>query len=265
MDDAKGDLGGMIEKLMGDPQVMELVKKMKEGDANAGGERNGRRRGYRSDGRVGRRIRRSRLDPRRARTASEDRGARVGGYREQKQTALGAQAVRERRAARYDRQGDVDLEAHLAPRRRERKILTCGGRGERCTAEIRNGATGSPTRSARSRNTDGDRGPDGPTPAPPGDHAFPAPPPPAGKPRPHDDGPLRPLGDRSLRPLGDRSLRPLGDRGKIERLIESLGERLGTEEILILALILILSGSGGGECEDAGDVILLLALLLILG
>jgi len=90
---------------------------------------------------------------------------------------------------------------------------------------------------------DGDRGPDGPTPAPPGDHAFPAPPPPppAGKPRPHDDG------------------------GKIERLIESLGERLGTEEILILALILILSGSGGGECEDAGDVILLLALLLILG
>ena len=48
-------------------------------------------------------------------------------------------------------------------------------------------------------------------------------------------------------------------------LIESLGDRLGTEEILILALILILSGSGGGECEDAGDVILLLALLLILG
>ena len=56
-----------------------------------------------------------------------------------------------------------------------------------------------------------------------------------------------------------------GEGGKIERLIESLGERLGTEEILILALILILSGSGGGECEDAGDVILLLALLLILG
>ncbi len=56
-----------------------------------------------------------------------------------------------------------------------------------------------------------------------------------------------------------------GDGGKIERLIESLGDRLGTEEILILALILILSGSGGGECEDAGDVILLLALLLILG
>ena len=56
-----------------------------------------------------------------------------------------------------------------------------------------------------------------------------------------------------------------GEGGKIERLIESLGDRLGTEEILILALILILSGSGGGECEDAGDVILLLALLLILG
>ena len=56
-----------------------------------------------------------------------------------------------------------------------------------------------------------------------------------------------------------------GDGGKIERLIESLGERLGTEEILILALILILSGSEGGECEDAGDVILLLALLLIMG
>ncbi len=56
-----------------------------------------------------------------------------------------------------------------------------------------------------------------------------------------------------------------GDGGKIERVIESLGERLGSEELLILALILILSGSGGGECEDAGDVILLLALLLILG
>lgn len=56
-----------------------------------------------------------------------------------------------------------------------------------------------------------------------------------------------------------------GDRGKIERLIEGLGERLGTEELLILGLILILSGAGGGECEDAGDVILLLALLLILG
>ncbi|MBR3423546.1 MAG: hypothetical protein IKG80_03550 [Clostridia bacterium] len=56
-----------------------------------------------------------------------------------------------------------------------------------------------------------------------------------------------------------------GDGRKIERLIESLGERLGTEEILILAPILILSGSGGGECEDAGDVVLLLALLLIMG
>ncbi|MBQ1502933.1 MAG: hypothetical protein IIZ35_02925 [Clostridia bacterium] len=64
---------------------------------------------------------------------------------------------------------------------------------------------------------------------------------------------------------GDASPHRDGDGGKIERLIESLGERLGTEEILILALILILSGSGGGECEDAGDVILLLALLLILG
>ncbi len=41
MDDAKGDLGGMIEKLMGDPQVMELVKKMKEGNANAGGSVSG--------------------------------------------------------------------------------------------------------------------------------------------------------------------------------------------------------------------------------
>ncbi len=33
MDETKGDLGGMIEKLMGDPQVMELVKKMKEDGA----------------------------------------------------------------------------------------------------------------------------------------------------------------------------------------------------------------------------------------
>ena len=64
---------------------------------------------------------------------------------------------------------------------------------------------------------------------------------------------------------GDGSLRRDGERGKIERLIEGLGERLGTEELLIIGLILILSGAGGGECEDAGDVILLLALLLILG
>ncbi|MBR7033438.1 MAG: hypothetical protein IKI03_07415 [Clostridia bacterium] len=72
-------------------------------------------------------------------------------------------------------------------------------------------------------------------------------------------------GDGSLRRDGDGSLRRDGERGKIERLIEGLGERLGTEELLIIGLILILSGAGGGECEDAGDVILLLALLLILG
>ena len=78
-------------------------------------------------------------------------------------------------------------------------------------------------------------------------------------PGPHRDS------DGSSRRDGDGSPRRDGDGGKIERLIESIGERLGTEEILILALILILSGSVGGECEDAGDVILLLALLLILG
>ena len=38
MDDVKGDLGGMIEKLMGDPEVAQLVKKLKEGDAAAGGD-----------------------------------------------------------------------------------------------------------------------------------------------------------------------------------------------------------------------------------
>ena len=38
MDDAKGDLGGMLEKLMGDPQVMEIVKKLKEGDAGGDGK-----------------------------------------------------------------------------------------------------------------------------------------------------------------------------------------------------------------------------------
>lgn len=38
MDDAKGDLGGMIEKLMGDPQVADLVKKLKEGDAGGDGK-----------------------------------------------------------------------------------------------------------------------------------------------------------------------------------------------------------------------------------
>ncbi|MBQ6262408.1 MAG: hypothetical protein IJK58_02730 [Clostridia bacterium] len=31
MDETNGDLGGMIEKLMGDPQVAELVKKLKGG------------------------------------------------------------------------------------------------------------------------------------------------------------------------------------------------------------------------------------------
>ncbi len=38
MDDVKDDLGGMIEKLMKDPGVAELVKKLKEGDAPAEGE-----------------------------------------------------------------------------------------------------------------------------------------------------------------------------------------------------------------------------------
>ena len=38
MDDAKGDLGGMIEKLMGDPQVADLVKKLKEGDSGGDGK-----------------------------------------------------------------------------------------------------------------------------------------------------------------------------------------------------------------------------------
>ena len=82
-------------------------------------------------------------------------------------------------------------------------------------------------------------------------------------------GPPHGAPDRPGRPIpppdGAGKPAPHGDGGKIERLLEGLGERLGTEEILILALILILSGSGGGECEDAGDVILLLALLLILG
>ena len=40
MDESGKDLGGMIEKLMGDPQVMELVKKLKEdsGTDKSGGE-----------------------------------------------------------------------------------------------------------------------------------------------------------------------------------------------------------------------------------
>ncbi len=85
---------------------------------------------------------------------------------------------------------------------------------------------------------------------------------PIGRPAP----PRRPHGGPPAEHLnGDGSPRPNGEGGKIDGLIESLGERLGAEEMLILALILILAGSGGGECEDAGDAILLLALLLILG
>ncbi|MBQ7475268.1 MAG: hypothetical protein IJS78_05040 [Clostridia bacterium] len=55
------------------------------------------------------------------------------------------------------------------------------------------------------------------------------------------------------------------DKGGVERLLEGLGERFGTEEILIVALILILAGSGGDGCDDPQDVVLLLALLLIVG
>ncbi|MBR3423547.1 MAG: hypothetical protein IKN50_00895 [Clostridia bacterium] len=38
MDETKGDLGGMLEKLMSDPQVTELVKKLKESDAAHGAD-----------------------------------------------------------------------------------------------------------------------------------------------------------------------------------------------------------------------------------
>ena len=55
-----------------------------------------------------------------------------------------------------------------------------------------------------------------------------------------------------------------GDGGKLSKLVEGLGERLGSEEMIILALILLLSGTGG-DCENPSDVILLLALLLLTG
>ena len=43
---------------------------------------------------------------------------------------------------------------------------------------------------------------------------------------------------------------------------EGLGEKLGSEELMILSLILILSAAGGDGCDSPGEVILLLALLL---
>lgn len=68
----------------------------------------------------------------------------------------------------------------------------------------------------------------------------PAPPPekpPAGPPRPDEDGAR-------------------------ERIRSLFGEKLGSEELMILSLILILSAAGGDGCDSPGEVILLLALLL---
>lgn len=58
---------------------------------------------------------------------------------------------------------------------------------------------------------------------------------------------------------------PGADRRGLERLKRELGARLGSEELFIIALILILSGPHGDEGESASDVILLLALLLTVG
>lgn len=55
-----------------------------------------------------------------------------------------------------------------------------------------------------------------------------------------------------------------GDGGKLSKLVEGLGDLLGSEELFILALILLLSGTGD-DCENPSDVILLLALLLLTG
>ncbi len=65
-------------------------------------------------------------------------------------------------------------------------------------------------------------------------------------------------------PSPPRAAEDPDDRGRIEKLVEGLGEKLGGEEFFILALILLLSGSGDG-CEDASDVIVLLVLLLLVG
>ena len=80
--------------------------------------------------------------------------------------------------------------------------------------------------------------------------------PPAEKPapeRPPEKPPTRPP-ERPPRPEGDG----------VKKLIGSLfGEKLGGEELMILSLILILSASGGDGCDSPGEVILLLALLLL--
>ena len=79
-----------------------------------------------------------------------------------------------------------------------------------------------------------ERPPEG-RPAPP--PARPPEKPPAGPPRPDEDGAR-------------------------ERIRSLFGEKLGSEELMILSLILILSAAGGDGCDSPGEVILLLALLL---
>lgn len=53
------------------------------------------------------------------------------------------------------------------------------------------------------------------------------------------------------------------DPGSIEKLLGHIGDKFGSEELLIISLIIFLAGESGAE--DSGDIILLLALLLIAG
>ena len=57
---------------------------------------------------------------------------------------------------------------------------------------------------------------------------------------------------------------PRPDKDGAYRLIRGIfGDRLGSEELMILSLILILSAAGGDGCDSPGEIILLLALLLL--
>lgn len=53
------------------------------------------------------------------------------------------------------------------------------------------------------------------------------------------------------------------EHGPFDKLLSHIGGKIGSEEFLIISLILLLSGENGAE--DSGDIILLLALLLLAG
>ncbi|MCQ2455934.1 MAG: hypothetical protein MJ096_01110 [Clostridia bacterium] len=70
-------------------------------------------------------------------------------------------------------------------------------------------------------------------------------------------------GSRFRRPRGDVVESEISAETGTDGIVQRLGEKLGEEELLIIALMLAVS-SGGAECEARrDDVLLLLAFLLI--